>query len=63
MDYRYPVVTGGELSCYSKLVEEFKEEYPKTVEEIDDYLPPSLVDELALIVSVDSDHFHDRLTR
>ena len=34
VDYWDPIVTGGDLSCYSKLVEEFKEEYPEAVEEI-----------------------------
>ena len=60
---RDPIVTGGELSFYSKLVEEFKEDYPKSVEEIDDYLPPPMVDELANNVFVDSDHAHDNVTR
>ena len=46
VDSREPIVTGGDLICHSKLVEDFKEEYPEAVEEIDDYLPPPLVDEL-----------------
>ena len=57
-----PIVTGGYLSCHSKLVEDLKEEYPKAVEEIDDYLPPPLFDELAITVFVDSYHAHDKVT-
>ena len=63
VDSRYPIFTGGYLSFYYKLVEDFKEEYPGDVEEIDDYLPPPLVDELAITVFVDSDYAHDKVTR
>ena len=58
-----PIVTGGDLSSHSKLVEYFKEEYPKAVEDIDDYLTPPLVDELAITVFVDSNHAHNKVTR
>ena len=58
-----PIFTRGDLSCYSKLVEDFKEEYPKAIDGIDNYLPPPLVDKLAITVFVDSDHAHDKLTR
>ena len=57
------IVTGGDLSCHSKLVEEFKEEYPEDVEDIDGCLPPPLVNELVITVFVDSDHAHDKVTR
>ena len=63
VDSRDPIIIGGDLSCYYKRVEEFKEEYPEAVEEIDDYLPPQLVDELAITVFVDSNHTHDKVTR
>ena len=62
VESRDPIVTWGDLSCNSKLVEDFKEECPEAVEDIDDYLPPPLVDELAIIVFVDSDHAHDKVT-
>ena len=58
-----PIIRGGDLSHYSKLVEESKEEYPKAMEDIEKYLPPPLVDELVIIVFVDSDHAHDKVTR
>ena len=58
-----PIVTGGDLSCHSKHMENFKEEYPEAVDEIDDYLPPPLVDDLAITVFVDSNHTHDEVTR
>ena len=58
-----PIITGGYLSCNSKLVEDFKEEYPEAVEEIDNYPPPPLVDELKITVFVDSYHAHDKVTR
>ena len=58
-----PIVTGGDLSCYSKPVEDFKEEYPEAVEEIGDYLLTPLVDELEITVFVDSNHAHDKVTR
>ena len=63
MDSRDPVVTGGDLSHYSKLVEDFKEDYPEVMEEIDEYLPLPLVDELVITVFVDSDHSRDKVTR
>ena len=62
VDSRDPIITGGDLSCYSKLVEDFKEEYPEALEEIDSYLPPPLVDKLSITVSVDSNHAHDKVT-
>ena len=62
-DSRYLIITRGDLSNYYKLVEYFREEYPKAMEEINEYLPPPLVDELAITVFVDSDHAHDKLTR
>ena len=63
VDSRKPIVTGGDLICHSKIVEDFKEEYPEAVEEIDYYLPPPLVDELDITVFLDSDHAHDKATR
>ena len=63
VDSREPSVTGGYFICNSKLVEDFKEEYPEAVEGIDDYLPPPLVDELKVTVFVDSDHAYDKVTR
>ena len=32
VDSRELIVTGGDLSCHYKLVEDFKEEYPEAVE-------------------------------
>ena len=46
VDSRDPIITGGELIHYSKHLEVLKEEYPKAMEEIDEYLPPLLIDEL-----------------
>ena len=60
---RSPIVSGGDFGCHSKLVEAFKEEYPKDVEEIDNYIPTPLVDELAITVFVDSNHAPDKVTR
>ena len=62
-DSRYLIITRGDLSNYYKLVEYFREEYPKAMEEIDEYLPPPLVDELAITMFVDSDHTYDKVTR
>ena len=62
-DSRDPIITGGDLSHYSKLVEEFKEEYPKAMEDIYEYLPPPLIDDMAITVFVNSDHAHDKVTR
>ena len=44
-------------------MEDFKEEYPEAVEDIDNYIPPPLVDDLAVTVFVNSDHAHDKVTR
>ena len=63
VDSQEPIVTGGDLSCHSKLVEDFKEEYHEAVVEIDDYIPPPLVGELAITVFVDFDHALDKVTR
>ena len=63
MDSRDPIITGGELIHYSKHLEVLKEEYPKAMEEIDEYLPPLLIDELEIAVFVDSDHAHDKVNR
>ena len=63
MDSRYPIITGGYLSHYSKLVENFKEEYPEATEEIYEYLPPPLFDDLENTVFVHSNHAHDRAPR
>ena len=43
VDSRDPIITGGDLISHSKHMEDFKEDYPGTVYEIDDGLPPSLV--------------------
>ena len=63
VDSRDPIITGGDLSDYHKMLESFKEEYPDAVEEIDANLPTPLVDELAVTMFVDSDHAHDKVTR
>ena len=63
LDSRDPIITGGDLESSSRLVEDFKQEYPEAAEEIDPRLPPPLVDELAITVFVDSDHAHDKVTR
>ena len=44
-------------------MEDFKEDYPEAMEEIDKYLPLTLIGELAINVFVDSDHAHDKVTR
>ena len=61
VDSRDPIITGGYLIHYYKLVEDFKEEYLETMEEIDEDLPPPLIDELAITVFVDSENAHDKV--
>ena len=62
VDSQDPTITGGDLSHYSKPVEDFKDNYPDTMEEIDEYLPLPLIDELSITVFVDSDYAHDKVT-
>ena len=63
IDSRDPIITGGDLSSHSKLMEDFKEEQTEAVEEIDADIPNPLVEELAITVFLDSDHAHDKATR
>ena len=43
-------------------MEDSKEDYPEAMEEIDEYPPPPLIDELAITVFMDSDHAHNKVT-
>ena len=43
-------------------MEDFEEEYPEAVEDIDADLPNPLVEELAITMFVDSNHAHEKAT-
>ena len=62
VDSRDLIITELDFSAHSKIMEYFKEEYVKALEEIDADLPNPLVEEMGITVFVDSDHNHDKAT-
>ena len=59
----YPIITWEDLIYYSKLVEDFKEDYPDAMEEINEGLPLPLIDNLAITVLVNYDNARVKVTR
>jgi hypothetical protein len=62
-DSRDPIFQdeGGALEFdYTELL---KDQYPWAKEEVDENVPEALIDEISLTCFVDSDHFHDTVTR
>ena len=51
------------MSAHSKIMEAFKEEYPDAVKAINTDLPNPLIEDLVIIVFVDSYHAHNKVTR
>ena len=65
VDSRDPILVGGKdaLNIDYDMRSSFKETYPDAAEEIDLNVPEPKVYELEIILFVDSDHAHDRVTR
>ena len=63
VDSRDPILRGGEEALGKDFTQEIGTLYPDAAKELDANLPTPLEGEISIIVFVDSDHGHDKVTR
>jgi hypothetical protein len=63
VDSQDPIYKGGEDSLSQDFTKELGDQYPRALKEINANLPKPLINKIEIIVFVDSDYAHDKVSR